>query len=65
MQVLKIADWDQADSVFGSINLWDKLRQSPITFSSPSSSGRGRGVMTLPGGKRLEGRFVKGEYAGQ
>jgi hypothetical protein len=22
-------------------------------------------VMTLPGGKRLEGKFIKGEYAGQ
>ena len=28
MRVLKIADWAQADSVFGSINLWDRLRQS-------------------------------------
>jgi len=25
----------------------------------------GRGVMTLPGGKRLEGKFLKGEYTGQ
>jgi hypothetical protein len=65
MQVLKIADWAQADSVFRSFNLWDRLMQSPITFSSPSPSGRDQGVMTLPGGKRLEGKFVKGEYAGQ
>jgi hypothetical protein len=25
----------------------------------------GRGEMSLPGGKRLEGRFVKGDFAGQ
>jgi hypothetical protein len=61
---LKIADWAQADSVFESINLWDRLRQSPITFSSTSPSGRGQGRQLQTDGRKVRQREIRRTVTG-